>query len=77
MTRHAKVLRRVLSGTADAAIRFDELCALLRRLGFAERQRGTSHHIFSREDVIEILNLQPRAGGQAKPTRCARCGRSS
>jgi hypothetical protein len=25
-----------------------------------------SHHIFSRPDVEEILNLQPR-GGQAKP----------
>ena len=33
--------------------------------GFDERVRG-SHHIFSRTDVAEILNLQPR-GGQAKP----------
>ncbi len=30
-----------------------------------ERVRG-SHHIFTRNDVMEILNLQPR-GGQAKP----------
>ena len=33
--------------------------ALLSRLGFAERIKG-SHHIFIREDVDEILNLQPR-----------------
>jgi len=67
VTRHERVLRRVLSGAADAAIRFDELCALLRRLGFGERQRGGSHHIFSHQGVAEILNLQPRPGGEAKP----------
>jgi len=33
--------------------------ALLSRLGFAERIKG-SHHIFTRADVDEILNLQPR-----------------
>jgi hypothetical protein len=66
VTRHAKLLARLLSGTADRAFRFDDLCALLRRLGFAERQRGGSHHIFTRDGVAEILNLQPR-GGEAKP----------
>ena len=58
-------LDRVLRGTSDAGIRFDELCQLLRRLGFAERIRG-DHHIFTREGVEEILNLQPR-GSLAKP----------
>ena len=67
VTRHAKLLVRLLSGTADRAFRFDDLCALLRRLGFAERQRRGSHHIFTRGDVAEILNLQPRSGGEAKP----------
>ena len=67
MTRHAKLLARLLSGTADRAFRFDDLCALLRRLGFAERQRGGSHHISTRDGVPEILNLQPRGGGEAKP----------
>jgi hypothetical protein len=33
-------------------------------LGFAERVRG-SHHIFTRVDVAEILNLQPK-GNKAK-----------
>jgi hypothetical protein len=40
------------------------LCSLLRWLGFQERVRG-SHHIFTREGVAEILNLQPK-GSQAK-----------
>ncbi len=38
---------------------------LLKRLGFHERVRG-SHHIFWKEGVQEILNLQPK-GNKAKP----------
>ena len=67
MTRHAKLPARLLSGTADRAFRFDDLSALLRHLGLDERQRSGSHHIFSRDGVLEILNLQPRGGGGAKP----------
>jgi HicA toxin of bacterial toxin-antitoxin, len=60
-----RLLLRILHGTSDANIPFDGLCRLLRRLGFAERIRG-SHHIFTKEGVEEILNLQPK-GRQAKP----------
>ncbi|MGA3258109.1 MAG: type II toxin-antitoxin system HicA family toxin [Bryobacteraceae bacterium] len=60
-----QVLLRVLRGTADANIRFDELRSLLTSLGFLERVKG-SHHIFVKPDVAEILNLQPR-GSLAKP----------
>ena len=42
------------------------LVALLGHFGFALRTAG-SHHIFSREGVNEILNLQPRRDGTAKP----------
>ena len=59
------ILLQVLRGSADANIRFSELRGLLSRLGFAERIKG-SHHIFTREDVAEILNLQPR-NSLAKP----------
>jgi len=59
-----KTLRRVLGGTADAAIRFDDLCAVLEMLGFEKRVRG-SHHLFRKEGVDEKINLQ-RDGGQAK-----------
>lgn len=54
-----------MRGSSDANINFHDLCGLLKRLGFAERIRG-SHHIFTREDVLEILNLQPK-NGKAKP----------
>jgi predicted RNA binding protein YcfA (HicA-like mRNA interferase family) len=59
------VLARVLQGTSDASIRFEELRGLLKRLGFDERIKG-SHHIFTRHGIAEILNLQPR-GSMAKP----------
>jgi HicA toxin of bacterial toxin-antitoxin, len=65
MSKHAKLLGRMLSGTADANIPFAGLCSLLQRLGFQVRVRG-SHHIFFKSDVEEILNLQPR-GAHAKP----------
>ena len=60
----AKILNRVLRGTSDANIRFDDLRRVLKRLGFEERIRG-DHHIFTRDEVEEILNLQPR-GSLAK-----------
>ena len=61
--RHT-LLNRILSGTSDTNIPFDRLRNLLDRLGFDERIRG-DHHIFTRNDVEEILNLQPR-GSKAK-----------
>ena len=65
MSKHDRLLYKILRGTADANIPFDGLCQLLRRLGFETRVRG-SHHIFFKAGVEEILNLQPR-GSQAKP----------
>jgi HicA toxin of bacterial toxin-antitoxin, len=65
MSQTDRLLLRILRGTSDANIPFEGLCRLLRRLGFDERIRG-SHHIFTKEGVEEILNLQPQ-GRQAKP----------
>ena len=56
---------RVLSGQADANIRFDDLRSYLLQLGFAERVRG-SHHMFRKAGVPELINLQ-RSGAEAKP----------
>ena len=64
MGEQDRLLLRILRGTSDANIPFDGLCHLLQRLGFDERIRG-SHHIFTKEGVEEILNLQPK-GRQAK-----------
>ena len=64
MSKVTKTLERVLRGNADANIRFGDIRAMLKHLGFAERIRG-DHHIFTRDGVAEILNLQPR-GNKAK-----------
>ena len=65
MTKREKTLQRILRGTSDANIPFNELCTLLISFGFEQRIRG-DHHIFTKENVIEILNLQPK-GSRAKP----------
>ena len=64
MGKHEKTLLTVLRGTSDANIRFEDICRLLRNLGFEYRIKG-SHHISFKEGVSEILNLQP-AGSLAK-----------
>jgi len=65
MSRVEKVLKDVLSGTSDANIAFRALCQLLKRLGFQERTKG-SHHLFTRNNVEEIINIQSKAS-KAKP----------
>jgi hypothetical protein len=65
MGKYEKLLLQILRGTSDASLAFDELCQLLRRLGFEERTRG-SHHVFRRQGVEEKINLQ-RDAGKAKP----------
>ena len=59
-----KTLEKILRGTSDADISFQDLRRVLQNLGFSERIRG-SHHIFFQEGVEEILNLQPK-GNKAK-----------
>ena len=64
MGKYDKLLLQILRGVSDANIPFDDLCQLLRRLGFDERIRG-SHHLFRKEGVEEKINLQ-REGSKAK-----------
>jgi len=65
MGRYSKVQQKILSGSADTNVEFSHLCQLLVRLGFEERLKG-SHHIFTRDGIEEILNLQPK-GSKTKP----------
>ncbi len=65
MPRPERVLDQVLRGASDSNIRFSDLRALLLRLGFSERVKG-SHHILWKDGVDEILNIQPK-GSKAKP----------
>jgi hypothetical protein len=64
MGKHAKNLEKVRGGLSDKNIAFRDLRSLLKHLGFDERIKG-DHHIFSRDGVEVILNLQPK-GSKAK-----------
>ena len=65
MSRHERLLQAILRGRSDTNIRFSDLRALMLRLGFEERVRG-SHHLYNKDGMVEIVNLQSH-GGHAKP----------
>ncbi|MHB1075460.1 type II toxin-antitoxin system HicA family toxin [Thiobacillus sp.] len=65
MGKLEKILDQILRGGSDRNIDFDDLAFLLESLGFEKRIKG-SHHVFSKDGVEEIINIQP-AGSKAKP----------
>ncbi len=65
MGKYSKLREKILAGSADSNIEFTGLCQLLSRLGFDKRVKG-GHHIFTKDDITEIINLQPK-GNKAKP----------
>lgn len=65
MSKSEKILGKIMRGTSDTNIDFSDLKQILTNLGFQERIRG-SHHIFTKDGVAEIINLQPK-GSKAKP----------
>ena len=64
MSPKDKLLMQILRGASDANIPFAGICQLLKEMRFKQRIRG-DHHIFAKEGVVEILNLQPN-GSKAK-----------
>jgi len=65
MGKLEKLYEHILMRRSDANVPFETLRTLLRRLGFDERIEG-DHHIFTKDGVEEILNLQPK-DGKGKP----------
>lgn len=65
MGKYDKLIDKILRGSSDANIPFDDLRGLLIRLGFDERIRG-SHHVYRKEGIEEKLNLQ-QDDSKAKP----------
>jgi virulence-associated protein VapD len=64
LSKFNKILLKVLSGNSDSNISFDDIKSILNHLGFDERIKS-SHHIYSKENIDEIINLQP-SGSKAK-----------
>lgn len=56
-----KFLEKLFSGQSDANISFLALCNIIVHFGFEERIKG-NHHIFTRNDIEEIVNLQQKNG---------------
>jgi predicted RNA binding protein YcfA (HicA-like mRNA interferase family) len=66
MARIKKLLISILSGTKDNNIPFDDIVLLLNHLEFNCRIKG-SHHIFYKNGIDEIINIQPGKSNKAKP----------
>ena len=64
MPNPKRILELILMGRSDANVDFNDVRRLLSVLGFVERIKG-SHHIFTKEGVVEIINIQPK-GNKAK-----------
>jgi hypothetical protein len=59
------ILNKVITGLSDQNIRFESLRRLMHALNFQERIKG-DHHIFTKDNVMEIINIQPLGNGKAK-----------
>jgi len=65
MSKFDKLILKLLSGNADKNFDFNDIVLILERFGFTNRVKG-SHHIFYKEGIEEIINLQP-LDNKAKP----------
>ena len=65
MGKYENLIEKILIGKSDQNIDFNDLINLLLNLGFSQRIKG-SHHIFYKEDIEDIINIQP-IGTKAKP----------
>ncbi|OGU15450.1 MAG: toxin HicA [Ignavibacteria bacterium GWB2_35_12] len=65
MSKFQKLLFNILSGKADRNFNFMDLIYVLEYLDFEIRIKG-SHHIFSKEGITEIINLQPDKNNKSK-----------
>ena len=66
MGRFEKLVMKLLSGSSDNNFSFEELRTILLNLGFSEKIGAGSHRIFYKENISEIVNIQP-LGSKAKP----------
>ncbi len=60
-----RALEKVIARLSDKNIKFSELMEILLDSGFAERSKG-DHHIFTKDKIVEIINIQPLRNGKAE-----------
>jgi hypothetical protein len=66
MNKFNIILITILSGKSDNNIEFRDLIYVLNKFQFDLRIRG-SHHIFTKGEITEIINLQPDKNNKSKP----------
>ncbi len=66
MGKFEKLLLKLLSGNSDNNFVFADLIKIIENAGFNIRIKG-SHHIFTKQVVEEIINIQPLNNNKAKP----------
>jgi predicted RNA binding protein YcfA (HicA-like mRNA interferase family) len=66
MSSFSKLKKRILDPPQQKNVRFDDLCWFLERSGFQCRQKGSSHKVFTKDGIAEIINLQSGQDGKAK-----------
>lgn len=59
-----KLLKKILSGTKN--IKFNDFVQLVIAFGFGLERINGSHHIFKKEGVAELINLQ-NVNNEVKP----------
>jgi len=62
--KRRKLLQKIIGDSKN--IRFTEMVHLIEGFGFKLSRTDGSHHIFTRPDIPELVNLQD-IKGQAKP----------
>lgn len=55
-----KLLAKILGGTKN--VKFSEVELLLKGFGFELARVNGSHHIYNRDDIAEIINIQNKKG---------------
>ena len=64
MGKLAKIIESIMRGRSDSNVSFSDLTRVLESMGFQCRIKG-GHHIYTRNDISEIVNIQPN-GSKAK-----------
>ena len=65
MSKFEKLILKLLLANSDRNFEFEDLVKILTTAEFDVRIKG-SHHIFTKEGVEEIINIQP-ISNKAKP----------
>lgn len=66
MSKKAKLLMKIMNRAQANNVTFSELCGLVELLGFVLKNVTGSHHIYVKDAIKEIINLQPGKNGKAK-----------